>query len=106
MEKLTRGPLEVSKGSHALGDTFGVKDSTGAWVAKCHPFDGQAGGVEEALAYATLFAAAPELGALLKELYEAGTVFHGDRGERLMMMATPNQVKAIQDALRKAGVSP
>lgn len=56
----TQGEWAVYGASHAVGETFGVK-AGGKWIAKCHPFDGKAAGLEEARANASLIAAAPDL---------------------------------------------
>lgn len=56
----TPGPWEITPTKHPVADTFGV-EARGVWVAKCHPFNGDGPGREEAKANAHLIAAAPEL---------------------------------------------
>ena len=68
--KYTKGPWHITPYKHQITDTFGVKDIQGAWVAKCHPFNGTINDIEESEANARLIAAAPDLLEACKEMLE------------------------------------
>ena len=66
----TPGPWIVSGGvNHPVSETFGIKSEKGTWIAKCHPLNGTDDDKREAFANATLIAEAPQMYAVLVDLY-------------------------------------
>jgi len=69
--KHTQGEWIKTPAKHAVSGTFGVK-CNGLWIAKCHPFNGDTVGIDEAQANAAFIVhACNNHGALLEACKEA-----------------------------------
>lgn len=83
----------------AVNDGEGVLDSDGVVIASVRRYHGH---TEEAASYATLFAAAPDLLAALKALYEHCAMIHSQWGEGCNQREADAAIAAGRAAIAKA----